>query len=470
MKFRRTPDNDDAAAASAPVEWIESSAPAQAAPSAPVAPAAPTAPPVFNPSSQFSAETSTGGLPSRSGSHPVSPPVPPGRFGQPQQPPMVARGSMLPPTPPPSQFGAPAERIVPEPDPVPSGPGWGWRALVAFVAGGVIAGGSFAAANYSERDTDTASPTVAAAPASVPGPVSPPIVVEPPDLDTSEPAAFVASLLGPSVVQIEIPNFGLGSGVVYGDGLIITNQHVVGEATEVDVRTSDGRVLAGEVLGGDERTDIAVVSVGSGSGLPAAQLAVGDELQVGQATIAIGSPFQLQQTVTSGIISAVNRPIFNGVGLNAMIQTDAAINPGNSGGALSDRNGRVIGINTSIQTDGTGNSNIGVGFAVPIDTAVNIAERIVAGEPMTAGFLGVSGAPTTTGDAGINVTDVTAGSAAERAGLQIGDRVVKLDGAPVTAIEELAGLVQTRFPGDEVDIELVRDGETIIVTAVLGER
>ncbi len=345
---------------------------------------------------------------------------------------------------------------------------WGWRAFVAFVGGGIIAASGFAAAQeFGGDDPVTAAPATTIAPASN---TAPPVVVTPPDIDASEPVAFVAQILGPSIVQVEIPNIGLGSGVVFADGLVMTNHHVIDGSINVEVRTADGRVLPGEVLGSDARTDIAVVSVGPGSGLPIAELAVGVELQVGQITVAIGSPFQLQQTVTSGIISSLDRPIFNGVGYNPMIQTDAAINQGNSGGALADRNGRVIGINTAIQTDGLSTGNVGVGFAVPIDTAKGIADLILAGEAIEPGFLGVSGGPTVDGSSGVLVDDVTAGSSADLAGILNGDRIVSIDGAPVTVITELAGLVQTKFPGDAVAIELFRDGEKLTITAVLGQR
>lgn len=340
---------------------------------------------------------------------------------------------------------------------------------MAFLGGGLLAAAGFAAAQEVGDDDQNVAAVPVTAPATSAS-TTPPVVVQPPDIDTTEPVAFVAQVLGPSVVQVEIPNVGLGSGVVFDDGLVMTNHHVIDGSTNVDIRTADGRVLDGEVLGSDARTDIAVISVGPGTGLPVAELALGVELEVGQTTIAIGSPFQLQQTVTSGIISSLNRPVFNGAGYNPMIQTDAAINTGNSGGALADRNGRVIGINTAIQTDGLSTGNLGVGFAVPIDTAKDIADRILAGEQLEPGFLGVAGGPTEDGSSGVLVDSLTEGSAAELGGVRPGDRIVSIDGAPVTSIEELAGLVQTKFPGDEVLIELFRDNERLTITAVLGQR
>jgi len=369
----------------------------------------------------------------------------------------------LPPVAPPGS--QPAEVAPSDPGPKTR---WGWRAFVAFLGGGILAASGFASAQEFGND-EVATPPPAVVTSSTDS-TAPPVVVQPPDLDTTEPVAFVAQILGPSVVQVEIPNVGLGSGVVFGDGLIMTNHHVIDGSSNVDIRTSDGRVLAGQVLGSDARTDIAVVSVGEGSGLPIAELAVGVELEVGQTVIAIGSPFQLQQTVTSGIISSLNRPVFNGAGFNPMIQTDAAINTGNSGGALANRNGSVIGINTAIQTDGLSTGNLGVGFAVPIETAKAIADRILAGDAIEPGFLGVAGGQTDDGSSGVNVEGLTEGSAAEVAGVLLGDRIVAIDGAPVTSIEELAGLVQTKFPGDAVALELFRDGERLTITAVLSQR
>lgn len=395
----------------------------------------------------------------------ASAPIAPTLSAQAAQPaPAVTQQMFLPPIAPPG-----TQTIEPAPDVPDATPTrWGWRAFVAFLGGGILAASGFAAAQeFGDDEVVGVTPTVID---STPDTTTPSVQVQPPDLDTTEPVAFVAQILGPSIVQVEVPNVGLGSGVVFADGLIMTNHHVIDGSTAVDIRTADGRVLAGEVLGSDARTDIAVVSVGQGSGLPIAELAVGVELEVGQTTIAIGSPFQLQQTVTSGIISSLNRPVFNGAGYNPMIQTDAAINTGNSGGALADRNGRVIGINTAIQTDGQSTGNLGVGFAVPIDTAKGIADKILAGEAIEPGFLGVEGGQTLDGSSGVQVEGITTGSSADNAGIVPGDRIVTIDGAPVTSIEELAGLVQTKFPGEAVAIELFRNDERLTVTAVLGQR
>lgn len=350
------------------------------------------------------------------------------------------------------------------------------RMGVAFVAGAALVAGGFGVAQLTQDDlatTDAPVVEVSAPPSESAqsedagaGPSS--SASPPPVAGELEPAAFVAQILGPSVVQVET-DLGLGSGVVFRDGLVMTNQHVIADSSQIQIRTSDGRTFETTLVGSDARNDIAVLRVADGANLPVAQLSP-DAPVVGQFTVAIGSPFQLQQTVTSGIVSALNRPVPNQVGgYNAMLQTDTAINPGNSGGALADRAGRVIGINTSIRTDGTSNSNVGIGFAVPISTALNVADRILAGEALDPGVLGVSGS-TRDGQVGVLVEEVTSGGAAEAAGLQSGDRILTVNGAPVTTFDELAGLVQSNFSGDTVELVVERDGqsEPIILTAVLN--
>ncbi len=346
---------------------------------------------------------------------------------------------------------------------------WGWRALLSFLAGGLIAAGGFGAAQLTPREetvaAESAPTTVTTAATRDSG-----TVPVPQQEGVAEPAAFVAEALGPSVVQIET-GLGVGSGVIFGDGLVLTNNHVVEGALRLTVKLADGSVLPATVLGTDVNTDVAVVSVGAGLGLPVAQLATGEKARVGQVAIAIGSPFDLQQSVTAGIVSAVDRPIQNTErSVVAMIQTDAPINPGNSGGALADRYGRVIGINTSIQTDGLTAANVGVGFAVPIDTAIRVADLLVAGEPILPGFLGVSGIDPVGGEAGVELSEITAGSAADLSGLRVGDRVLSLDGAPVIGFFELAGMVVANQAGDTVSLEIIRDGELVELEVTLGER
>lgn len=344
----------------------------------------------------------------------------------------------------------------------------------AFVLGGAVGAGGFALGQTVDGNDNTAAIVNTAAPSSdvnggsgTPATTQSqtPLVETTPLAPGAEPAADVARIIGPSVVQVET-NRGQGSGVVYADGLILTNHHVIEDAEQVRIRTSDGRVIETEVLGSDPRNDIAVLSA-PGSNLPIASIGSSSELEVGQLTVAIGSPFQLQQTVTSGIVSSVNRPVPNNVGgLSSMIQTDAPINPGNSGGALANRAGELVGINASIRTDGTGNSNVGIGFAVPIDTAISVADRIVSGGSLEPGLLGVSGGGEDS-DVGVPIGEVTAGSGAEAAGIEVGDRIVSIDGAPVTAISEVVGLVQSHFSGETIEVEVLRGTERIALEATL---
>jgi S1-C subfamily serine protease len=357
---------------------------------------------------------------------------------------------------------------------VVTNPGWGWRVLIAFVAGGVLTAAGFAVGARVTSDqnevqpaptTSSAVPVASATSQTTTAPSGVPPVAD----DGIPPAQHVAEVLGPSVVQITT-DFGIGSGVVYGDGLILTNHHVVNGATGIVVQISDGRRFVGEVVGSEPNVDIAVVSVGEGHDLPIAQLASGEKPEVGELAIAIGSPFSLQQSVTEGIVSAIDRPVENGDYYVAMIQTDAAINPGNSGGALADRFGRVIGINTAILSGLGSGVNAGVGFAVPIDTAVSVADRLLAGEPIEPGFLGVRGRQPADGSAGVELTEITPESAAASAGLRAGDRVLSIDGVPVAQFEELAGLVTARQPGERVALEVVRAGQTLTVEVDLGRR
>jgi len=201
-------------------------------------------------------------------------------------------------------------------------------------------------------------------------------------------------------------------------------------------------------------------------------LAPETSVEVGQLAVAIGSPFGLQQTVTSGIVSAKGRVLESltddgRLSVVAMIQTDAPINPGNSGGALADRQGRVIGMNTSIRTDGSG-GNIGVGFAVPSDTAKLIADRIIAGEPLEQGFLGINGTTPVIGEPGVVVGVVTPDSGADNAGILSDDLIVGFNGTVIKSMSDLAAAVRLQPPQATVTVELVRNGENLVVDVTLG--
>jgi putative serine protease PepD len=274
--------------------------------------------------------------------------------------------------------------------------------------------------------------------------------------------------VSPSVVQIETDS-GLGSGVIYtSDGYILTAAHVVdGAGKTVKVRLADGTQKDGTVVGADDASDIAVVKV-DGNNLEAASLATGVKVEVGQTAVAIGSPFGLEETVTAGIVSAVDRPQETPGGAIDMIQIDAPINPGNSGGPVSDKQGRVFGIADSIvsQTD----QNAGVGFLVPIDLAKAVADKLVAGQPVEFAFLGISTDPTSssaTSDGAV-VVDVTKDSPADKAGLQQGDKITSVDSSPVRDPVELGARVRSHQPGDVVTITFVRDGNQQSAQVTLG--
>jgi S1-C subfamily serine protease len=362
----------------------------------------------------------------------------------------------------PPELATPAENEWPGPPPVAASNkrrgGLVWWTVVA-----VLAAALGVAAFFGGRWSGGGSPaaTIAAS-----GSVSE--VVTPTVGTSSEPVADVAAALAPSVVQLQTDT-GLGSGVIYdSNGYIVTAGHVIEGATRVTVRLADGNQMDGTVLGVDAGTDVGVVKI-EASGLPAAAMAPDATLRVGQMAIAIGSPWGLDQTVTAGVISSIQRsvPGSDGVVRN-MIQTDAPINPGSSGGALADRSGRVIGISDSIFSQSGGNE--GVGFAIPIKTAMVVARQLAAGQQVKVAFLGVGGTEPTSGPAGALVTEVVPGSAAEAAGLQVNDLVTSYNGEAVLSFIDLAGDVRSSQPGDTATLTVIRAGQTITVEVVLGQK
>ena len=275
-------------------------------------------------------------------------------------------------------------------------------------------------------------------------------------------------------------DYGQGSGIVWDseDGYIVTNHHVIqdpyGEnADMVNVTLADGTELEGEVTGGSSSQDVAVVKVDpDGADLVAAEFAGTASVEVGQLAVAIGSPFDLAGTVTSGIVSSIRINLYGGSDPRTpvpveMIQTDAPINPGNSGGALANRQGRVIGMNTSIQTMGA-MGNVGVGFALPSDTVQLIAERIVKGESLDLGYLGLSSEVGIHDEEGVLVTIVVEDSPADDAGIRVGDVIVALENEPMHDIATLSAAVKLYRPGDEVEVIIQRDSELFAATVKLG--
>jgi len=326
------------------------------------------------------------------------------------------------------------------------------------------------------------------APSSLSARVLDPAPVEVPDGTVQA----VAEKVLPAVVQIEVSGpqgSGSGSGIVLSeDGDILTNEHVVsllsGGGGQVAVSFSDGSRARAALVGTDPLTDLAVIRAEDVSDLTPAALGSSGNLSVGQGVVAIGSPYGLDATVTTGIVSALNRPVQVGrdqagnTTAYAAIQTDAAINPGNSGGPLVDLAGRVVGINASIRTTGTGGyggsgqgGSIGLGFAIPIDAALPIVEQILAGETPTHARLGIVVADVRiddTGATGAQVQEAADGSAADRAGLEPGDVITSLGGTQITSSESLIATIRNHRPGDEVELTYVRDGDSRTTTLELG--
>ena len=303
----------------------------------------------------------------------------------------------------------------------------------------------------------------------------------PVDDSGDEPVVAVAEALVDSVVLVSVPETSHGSGIVFDDGgRIVTNAHVVDDADEVVVvRLPNGREIVAEIVGFDVRRDVAVLQLTEpDDSLVPAVFAFTEDVRVGQLAVALGSPFDLDRTVTAGIVSAVGRVIDSygcqsGFGAEcagvSMIQTDAPINPGNSGGPLADREGRVIGMNTAIQSTGLTAGNIGVGFAIPSDTVVLVARRLILGEPIGTAWLGIRGESTIDGRPGALIVEVVEGSPAELAGLLVGDRVFRSDGRIIRDMAALRADIQIRLPGSRVELEYERDGGVGLALVQLGD-
>ena len=273
----------------------------------------------------------------------------------------------------------------------------------------------------------------------------------------------IARQVSPAVVSVAQQEGGSGSGVIVRpDGVVLTNAHVVGMSRTVRVGLADGRRVDGRVIGRDPALDVAVVRIDAAN-VPVAPIGDSDRLEVGQTAIAIGNPLGLERTVTTGVISAVNRSP-RGISLDGLIQTDAAISPGNSGGPLLDSRGRVIGINTAVlRAPGAQ----GLGFAVPINLAQNVAEQILATGRVVRSFLGVEYRDVEpemadqfrlTVREGIVVVSVQPSAPAERAGLERGDIITRVDDTPIKQGGDLRRVLRDRRPGDDVQITVVRLG------------
>lgn len=375
---------------------------------------------------------------------------------------------------PPTNFVAPP--LQPEPSPRKSqrrGLGlWGTilvSAVTALIVGGVAGlGGYLIGSNGDANASGTSN------------------VISLPQLDgvskvgTTDVAAIAESVL-PSVVSILIEagdNSGSGSGfIVQSDGYILTNNHVAAPAAnggELTVVFEDGEKALAKIVGRNSSYDLAVLKVDK-TGLPAAVLGDSSAVRVGEIAIAIGAPLGLNGTVTSGIISSLDRPVTAGGSgelafINA-IQTDAAINPGNSGGPLLDGSGRVIGINSAIATlagtIGGETGSIGLGFAIPINTAKRIAEELISTGDSQTPIIGVVLNTAYTGE-GAEISEITPGGPAQEAGFRVGDVITGFNGRQVADSTELVVAIRSYAPGEQIEITVTRNGQSSTIPLTLG--
>lgn len=325
---------------------------------------------------------------------------------------------------------------------------------------------------------------------------------------TDEPVVAAAAAAVPSVVNIDIsgspasggqnglpqshptvPNEGTGSGVAYkkvdgGGTYILTNNHVVEGAKTITVADASGKTYTGTLVGRDPDTDVAVVRIPGD--LPIISVGDSSKLLVGQLVVAIGSPYGFQHSVTSGVVSALGRLLNNVVGENGtssgsslsdVIQTDAAINPGNSGGALVDRSGKLIGMNTAIYSS-SGQSG-GIGFAIPVNTAVRVANELIAGGKVSHPFIGLVGSTVTAQVAqqkklavqqGALVESLAKGAGAEKAGVKVGDVVTKVDSTDILSMDDLVLQVRRHAIGDTIQLTVNRGGKTLTMNVKVGDK
>lgn len=287
---------------------------------------------------------------------------------------------------------------------------------------------------------------------------------------------------GPNIPSEQLqqrPFRALGSGVIIDakKGYVVTNFHVINGADKITVQLHDGREYQAELVGADKMSDIALIQLDNAKKLTQMQLADSDTLNVGDFTVAIGNPFGLGQTVTSGIVSALGRTGLNIENFENFIQTDAAINSGNSGGALVNLNGELIGINTAIL--GPSGGNVGIGFAIPSNMMKNLTDQILEYGEVKRGMLGVQGGEITSelaeamgyeSNKGAFVSQIVPDGAAEKAGLKAGDIITSINGKSINTFGELRAKVATLGAGKKIDIGVLRDGKEMTFNVTLGEQ
>ena len=402
------------------------------------------------------------------------------------------------PPPPMGPFGPLGQPVPQPPAPKPAKRGAGQLTAVAVLAALLASGGTAAAAHYWPADTQTtagaSSSTQLGSNASVPVKQG---TASAPDWTAT------ASVVSPSVVSITATTAqggGQGSGVIIDtSGHVLTNNHVVAGAQKLTVTLADGRTYEAEVRGTDPSTDLAVITVKNApSDLTPVAIGDSDTIAVGDPVMAVGNPLGLAGTVTTGIVSALNRPVTteaesdgsqadpNGqtqgsgetVVTNA-IQTSAAINPGNSGGALVNASGQLIGINSAIASLGSSSGgqsgSIGIGFAIPVNEATSIAKQLIDSGTATHAYLGVTPQDGSASDgsatrAGAEVTSVGDGTPAAQAGLEVGDVIIAVNGERVESADSLVGHVREKSTGDQVTLTVLRDGKSVEIKATLAAK
>jgi len=340
------------------------------------------------------------------------------------------------------------------------------------VAAALAVGGGAGAAIYAGTTGGSSTPQTTTVVASVPAQ---------PAATTSTTLTQLYKNVAPGVVDITVNTSSGGFGdqqaqaegsgfVIDTDGHIVTNAHVVDGASSIKVRFQSGKTATATLVGTDASSDIAVIKVNVDSSL-LHPLTWGSSagVQVGQEVAAIGSPFGLPETLTSGIISAVNRTITapNNYSISGAIQTDAPINHGNSGGPLLNTSGQVIGVNAQIESDSGGND--GVGFALPSDAVKNVATTLISGGKVQHAYLGVSIGDSTSGE-GAAIQSVKSDSPAQKAGLQAGDVITAMDSDTIASADDLTAKINAHVPGDKVTFTVTRNGKTLKLDVTLGSR